>query len=244
MTALVDEDRAPSVIVLENVCGTLTSHGGKDFRSICKALCDGGYRFGALVVDAVLFVPQSRPRLLIIAVKREIPIPSALSVDRAGTLFHSRPLMSAFEKLPPKFKGNWIWWNLPVPAPRNAGLSDFIEECPRDVAWHKPSETRRLLGMMSDVNLNKVMSAKDKARRIVGTIYKRTRSDCNARKVQRAEVRFDNVAGCLRTPAGGSSRQLVIVVEGKEVRTRLISSREDGAPHGTFGRVHSSEQLQ
>jgi DNA (cytosine-5)-methyltransferase 1 len=44
--------------------------------------------------------------------------------------------------------------------------------------------------------------------------------------VQRAEVRFDDVAGCLRTPAGGSSRQTIIVVDGAKVRTRLISTRE------------------
>ena len=39
-------------------------------------------------------------------------------------------------------------------------------------------------------------------------------------------MRFDDIAGCLRTPAGGSSRQLVLVVEGRKVRSRLISSRE------------------
>lgn len=80
--------------------------------------------------------------------------------------------------------------------------------------------------MMSDVNLEKVRAAKQAGRRTVGTAYKRTRRDGTGRKVQRAEVRFDGVAGCLRTPAGGSSRQLVLVVEGREVRSRLISSRE------------------
>ena len=45
-------------------------------------------------------------------------------------------------------------------------------------------------------------------------------------KVQRAEIRFDDVAGCLRTPAGGSIRQVIIVVDGKKVRSRLISARE------------------
>ncbi len=39
-------------------------------------------------------------------------------------------------------------------------------------------------------------------------------------------MRFDDVAGCLRTPAGGSSRQLILVVEGQKVRSRLISGRE------------------
>jgi DNA (cytosine-5)-methyltransferase 1 len=45
-------------------------------------------------------------------------------------------------------------------------------------------------------------------------------------KVQRAEVRFDGLAGCLRTPRGGSSRQVIAVVEGGQVRTRLLTGRE------------------
>lgn len=61
---------------------------------------------------------------------------------------------------------------------------------------------------------------------MVGAIYKRTRLDENGYKIQRAEVRFDDVAGCLRTPSGGSSRQLILVVEGSKVRSRLISGRE------------------
>ena len=61
---------------------------------------------------------------------------------------------------------------------------------------------------------------------MVGAIYKRTRKDENGFKVQRAEIRFDDVAGCLRTPAGGSSRQLIMVVDGAKVKSRLISSRE------------------
>jgi len=55
----------------------------------------------------------------------------------------------------------------------------------------------------------------------IGTLYKRTRKgQC------RAEVRFDDVAGCLRTPSGGSSRQTIIVTDGGTVRTRLLSPRE------------------
>jgi DNA (cytosine-5)-methyltransferase 1 len=47
MKTLADEGRAPSLIVLENVCGVLTSHGGKDFAAIGAALARAGYRFGA-----------------------------------------------------------------------------------------------------------------------------------------------------------------------------------------------------
>ena len=226
MTALADESRAPAVIVLENVCGTLSSHGGKDFRAICKALRDGGYKFGALVIDAVHFVPQSRPRLLIIAVRADITIPDTLCETESGRVFHPRSLRNAFGRLPADLKEGWIWWRLPVPPVRNIGFSDFLEEHPRDVPWHTPLETRKLLGMMSDINLDKVRAAKREGRRIVGTVYKRTRRDETGRKVQRAEVRFDDIAGCLRTPAGGSSRQLVLVVQGRKVRSRLISSRE------------------
>lgn len=112
----------------------------------------------------------------------------------------------------------------------------MIEDDPADVDWHEPAETRRLLGMMSGVNLDKVRKARRAGGRAVGTIYKRTRRDAGGVRTQRAEVRFDGVAGCLRTPAGGSSRQLIMVVEGESVRTRLISGRETarlmGLPDG------------
>src|SRR5439155_2679056 len=62
-------------------------------------------------------------------------------------------------------------------------------------------------------------------RRIVGTIYKRTRPGDDGVRKQRAEVRFDQVAGCLRTPVGGSSRQSIVVVDGRTVRSRLLSPR-------------------
>ena len=226
MTALVAEGRAPSMIVVENVCGTLTSHSGKDFRAICRSLSNGGYRFGALIVDAVLFVPQSRPRLFIIALRRDVDLPETLAGDKPTGNFHPRMLRTAYRKLPKTLQNDWIWWRLDPPPPHNVEFADLVESEPNGVVWHTPKETRNLLAMMSALNLKKVRAAKQEDRRVVGTIYKRTRRDEVGRKVQRAEVRFDNIAGCLRTPAGGSSRQLVLVVQGRNVRSRLISSRE------------------
>ena len=66
---------------------------------------------------------------------------------------------------------------------------------------------------------------RDRGERIVGALYRRMRLE-DGRKVQRAEVRFDGLAGCLRTPRGGSSRQVLVVVEEGEVRTRLLTQRE------------------
>jgi DNA (cytosine-5)-methyltransferase 1 len=82
------------------------------------------------------------------------------------------------------------------------------------------------LSLMSPLNRKKVRKAKKLNRRIVGGIYKRTRRDENGERAQRAEVRFDDIAGCLRTPVGGSSRQSIIIVEGEKVRSRLLSPRE------------------
>jgi DNA (cytosine-5)-methyltransferase 1 len=79
---------------------------------------------------------------------------------------------------------------------------------------------------MSEVNHEKVEKAEKVGRRVVGAVYRRTRPDKQGVKRQRAEVRFDDIAGCLRTPAGGSSRQTILVVEGKTIRSRLLSPRE------------------
>jgi DNA (cytosine-5)-methyltransferase 1 len=225
MKALRQEGRAPSVIVLENVCGALTSHGGKDFVKICEALAKERYRFGALVIDAALFVPQSRPRLFIVAVREDVTVPSASTIKSASAVFHTRALVAAHERLPKALRDKWLWWNLPAPASRNTTLFDVIEEAPCDVAWHSAAETQALIAMMSDVNLAKVAEAKRARRKMVGTLYRRTRYH-SGEKIQRAEARFDEVAGCLRTPAGGSSRQYVLVVDKGMVRSRLMSARE------------------
>jgi DNA (cytosine-5)-methyltransferase 1 len=79
---------------------------------------------------------------------------------------------------------------------------------------------------MSPLNHKKVEQAKRMKIRMIGGVYKRTRIDEEGNRAQRAEVRFDDVAGCLRTPVGGSSRQSILIVEGEKVRSRLLSPRE------------------
>jgi DNA (cytosine-5)-methyltransferase 1 len=231
MKSLIDENRAPPMIVLENVSGTLTSHGGKDFTAICGALHDGGYRFGAMVIDAALFLPHSRPRLFIIAVRQEAgAFPAGLVQEAPHKTWHTATLKRAHAQLPDKLKRGWIWWSLTMPPAQTVSFADLVEENPASVEWNSAEQTRELLAMMSTLNREKVTEAQRISRRlgrqIVGCIYKRTREDESGVKVQRAEVRFDDVAGCLRTPAGGSSRQVILVVGPKTVRSRLISSRE------------------
>lgn len=220
------DNRAPRVIALENVCGTLTSHKGSDFAAIAEALSGAGYKIGGLVVDAADFVAQSRPRLFIIAAHSDIEIPISLVNDGPSSRFHTSALRTAQERLPDKVRGDWVWWSMPSAPRRTSRLADLIEDDPSSVEWHSADETKRLLSMMSAINMGKVAAASRQRKLLVGTVYKRTRLDESGNKVQRAEVRFDDVAGCLRTPAGGSSRQVILVVEGPTIRSRLLSSRE------------------
>lgn len=220
------DGRGPRLVVLENVCGTLTSHDGRDFAAISDALSRSGYRFGAIVVDAAMFVPQSRPRLFIVAVSGDVRIPKSLTAGSPLDPWHTKALKAAHEGLGASTKKNWIWWRLPLPEPRKQTLAQILENEPQDVRWHTPAETATLIGMMSGVNLKKLEAAKHSGKTVVGTVYKRTRFDTAGTKVQRAEIRFDGLAGCLRTSSGGSSRQLIVVVKGANVRSRLLSARE------------------
>jgi DNA (cytosine-5)-methyltransferase 1 len=225
MDGLVREKRAPRVIVLENVCGAITSHGGKDFAAIGKMLAATGYKFGAVVIDAVDFVPQSRPRLFIIGTL-SCAVPSHIVSEGPIASIHPAALIAAHNKLNALAMQRWVWWKLPAAAKSNATLSEVIEDEPTGVEWHTRAQTSALLAMMSRLNRKKVDEAKKSGGRVIGGVYKRTRPDEKGRKVQRAEVRFDEIAGCLRTPAGGSSRQSILVVEGSRVRSRLLSPRE------------------
>ena len=206
--------------------GILTSHGGNDFAAVGSAFTDLGYKFGALVLDAKMFVPQSRPRIFIIGVDSGVVFPPGVASEAPLQPWHVDALVSAYAKLSSAAKNHWVWWALPPPFVRQATLSDVVEETPSGVAWHSIAETERLLSMMSSANLKRVELARKTGKRFVGGVYRRTRKDEEGRKVQRAEVRFDNIAGCLRTPSGGSSRQLILLIENKKIRSRLLSPRE------------------
>ncbi|HEY2179794.1 MAG TPA: DNA (cytosine-5-)-methyltransferase [Caulobacteraceae bacterium] len=220
MRGLAAEGRAPGVIALENVCGALTSHGGRDFEAIAAAFTEAGYRLGALVIDAALFTPQSRPRLFLIGAHASLAIDPALLAAGPIPPFHTPALQRAAEGKA------LLWWNLPVPERRNQGLADLIEPSPAGVRWHSKAATRRLISLMSPANLAKLEAARRSGHRTIGTLYRRTRPDGKGARRQRAEARFDDISGCLRTPAGGSSRQVILVVDGEDVRSRLISPRE------------------
>ncbi len=211
--------RPVPIVVIENVAGTLTSNGGADFRLLFEIVAGSGYYAGALLIDAIHFVPQSRPRLFVIAVHESYRRPE---VGGPSGTWHGKRIRAAHAALPETLRRKWIWWSLPDPPPRRQRLADIVE---RDAPCHSPCETDRLLSLMAPQHLARVRAAEASGRAQVGTVYKRIRVE-DGRKVQRAEVRFDGVSGCLRTPAGGSSRQILIMIERGRVRTRLLTPRE------------------
>ncbi|MEO6062939.1 MAG: DNA cytosine methyltransferase [Thermoflexales bacterium] len=233
---MAGQKRAPVLVAIENVVGTLSSHGGRDFTAIIDTLSGIGYRVGALVIDAVHFVPQSRPRVFIVGQLDTLPIPAQLQLPGPDGIWHSGAVKRAYGCLPPPLQSRWVWWNVPEPQSTPAALTAIIEDEPASVPWNDSDQTAYLLSMMSPVNLAKVQSVAKLGTPVVGTVYRRTRKSPDGKRMQRAEVRFDNIAGCLRTPTGGSSRQTLLFVNGESIRSRLLSSREAarlmGLPEG------------
>ena len=233
MQGLRAEGRAPQTIVIENVTGLITSHGGQDFDAICDALAGAGYRYGAVVIDAAHFVPQSRERVFIVAIDSASAIPAAITATGPATVFHPPGLVKAMRRQ----KVSPIWFNLPVPPARNTMLVDLVEDkptgpFPQTGLWHPQAETDRLIKMMSAVNLAKLEEAGRTDQRRIGAFYKRMRPgkdgvDASGERTQHVEVRFDGVAGCLRKGStGGSSVQNLLIADGASVCSRRLSARE------------------
>jgi DNA (cytosine-5)-methyltransferase 1 len=226
MNDLAKDNRKVPIIVLENVVGAITANGGQDFISLLKELSSSGYSFAPIVFDAIKLVPQSRPRLFIVAFDARIPLPKNIVADGPQAAWHPNGLVNVYNRLSPQLKTKWNWLSIQEPPVRESSLKDIVEQHPLSVSWHNSEETQRVLGQMSKAHRSKIQEYEKNKKNFVGTIYRRTRLDENGHKVQRAEVRFDGSGGCLRTPGGGSSRQMVIVVDKGAVKTRLLSSRE------------------
>lgn len=214
------------VVVLENVVGTISSRNGQDFRVLLEALHKTGYSFGPLVMNAAQFVPQSRPRLFIVAVHSSCHISTEYAKQTPDPLWHPKSLVAAYGVLPKHLKEKWLWWNLPYPAPREQGLLDvLLDDDDPELEWHSQTETDRLIQLMNPRHREALEKAKLSKKRRVGAIYRRIRS-VDGVKSQFAEMRLDDVSGCLRTGSGGSSKQFLLIVEGKTIRSRRLAARE------------------
>lgn len=213
------ESLRPRMVLLENVVGFLTSHGGGDFRSALMAMNRLGYVVDAFVLDAASFVPQSRQRLFVVGTRSN----TTAVRERLPKFFES-------ELRPPQladfiFANSEIAWairDLPSPPKRDVRLADILDDLPPDDAlWWSEDRSTYLLSQMSDKHrrIAEDMIGGDEI--TAGTVFRRVR---NGRSM--AELRNDGVAGCLRTPKGGSGRQILFVAGRGNYRVRLLSARE------------------
>lgn len=202
---VIDEmPERPKVLVAENVTGLVSLGGGKDYRVLHKALVERGYRAGAVLLNASRFVPQSRPRIFVIAVDQQVSIPEKLLAD-GPTWLHNEALRSLGEGLP-----SWLWWNVLEPAPLTVSFADIAD---KDALYEK----KGTIDLIPQRHIDKLRNSPDG----LYTAYRRTRDG-----KQSLELRFDGIAGCLRTPNGGSSRQFVVKKQGSDLSIRLITARE------------------
>lgn len=208
---VMDEmEQPPRIVVAENVVGLVSASRGKHYVALHEALSARGFRVGAVVLDAVRWIPQSRPRVFVIGVVSP-SLPDHL-VSEGPTWCHSSAL-----KQVSRCVEDFVWWTLPEPRATRVGLADLIDY---GAAAHSRENSQRNLQLIPPHHRTRMESIVN-SRPAVFPGYKRTRE---GRQV--LELRFDNVAGCLRTPEGGSSRQYVVIYKDGRFSTRLLTVQE------------------
>ena len=214
-------DGKPPLVLLENVAGFLTSHAGADFKDALLALNKLGYRVDAMILDASRFVPQSRQRLFVIGIDRKYL--DAEEIHEQLQFFESDVRPKALADFILKHK-EIDWHNRPLPPQphRTNSLKDILEDIPHDSSlWWSKERTEYLYNQMSPRHkevANKMINAIAFS---YGTVFRRVRYGTSM-----AELRTDGIAGCLRTPRGGSGRQILFKAGNGQYFARLLTPRE------------------
>lgn len=230
MKRLRDLGRLPKAVLVENVIGFLSSHDGKFFRIALQEISDLGYFLDAFVVDAKHFTPQSRPRLFIVGFQYP-PIPSRTDqrhlLSQTSLFELPKPLGSSVRPVrllhnlgTTKLRTGWVPLCLPPPPPVNRSLREEIDTDDSQDWWGE-SRVRKHLAEMEPRHIGRMRELRSAKDLSIGTIYRRVREGRS-----RSEVRTDGLAGCLRTPRGGSSKQIVFVAGEGRIRMRWMSPRE------------------
>lgn len=211
---------APPLVLVENVPGWLSSNNGADFRVTVSALNKLGYACDVFILDALRFVPQSRKRVFLVGSKMQEPL-----VNLAPLLARPATLTSARLKQAIADNNDLHWMHVDIPTPppmKKSGLSKIIEDMDEvDGRWWSEQETQRHLDMMAPAHRERVNELIERDDFSYRTFYRRRRHG-----QQRAEVRRDDVAGCLRTAIGGSSKQSVLKAGRGTIKMRTMTPRE------------------
>lgn len=207
-------DQRPATVAAENVVGLATSHGGDDLRAAIRSLNDLGYSCDVITLDARRFVPQSRPRLFVIGSLepvQEADEPNlALRPEWLDTFFADDSLVTHRAALP-----------MPPPV-KNTGFTAAAERLgPGNSHWWNETRSAAFLDSLSEIQRERVDTLTHAKKVTYRTAYRRTRGG-----VAVWEVRADDIAGCLRTARGGSSKQAVVRLGNGTVKVRWMTPSE------------------
>lgn len=213
-------DSAPPFLLIENVPGWLYSNKGNDFRLTVQALNELGYTCDVFILDALRFTPQSRLRVFLVGAKH----PARRTTVE---LILTRPKSLLSDQLRRSIIANkdlqWFYNDIPEPPSLNTkGLSKIIESLSdSDDRWWSDADVKRHLEMMNEPHRKRVDELARGNRFSYRTFFRRRRDGR-----QRAEVRDDDLSGCLRTAVGGSGKQFLIRAGRGAIKMRAMTARE------------------
>jgi len=221
MESLGGPGKAPFVLV-ENVEGLLTSGGGRDLSGALRALNEVGYATDMLLINAAHFVPQSRVRLFIIGVLNLAAQDEPELDERLAESSNARgPKIRGFIRNHPDI--NWFLRDVPnLPKPTLI-LPDIID---KSAEWWPKERTEYLFSQMFDRHKREVKRLMQLRSWSYRTVFRRMRLREGSKR-STAELRTDGIAGCLRTPKGGSARQIVIRAGKGRFEARLLNAKEN-----------------
>lgn len=235
MGELRTKGRQPRVVALENVNGLATSHGGDDMAALIKELNKLGYSVDVIAMDARRFVAQSRPRIFIVGAL-DVPAEQDETINdyRPEWLQHiyADKLLRTHRAVLPE-----------LPALMTDGLQAYIEQMSAgDERWWDEERSGRFLNSLSEIQDERLQELKKSREVVYRTAYRRTRGGKPT-----WEIRADGIAGCLRTPGGGSSKQAVVKVESGKIQVRWMTAKEYanlmGAPNYNLNGLRNNQIL-
>lgn len=208
------DDRRPTAAVLENVIGLASSNNGDDLRAVIEEFNTLGYACDALALDARRWLPQSRPRMFVIAMRGNIPhdapLSSSLRPDSLSWIHADESLRTFVAPLPD------------VPELKTSGFTAIVEDMSdEDPRWWDEERVAKFMSSLTPIQEERIKDLRELPGLNARTAYRRTRNG-----VPRWEVRPDDIAGCLRTARGGSSIQAVVVSRNGQIRVRHMTGLE------------------
>lgn len=233
LAAEMPPESKPRFLFFENVVGLLSSRAGEDLRALVRAINALGYGVDMMRVNAMYFSPQSRARLFLIATRLNDPAAPSRADPRQLVVSDARPAMilRAMREAPDLI---WHARELPELPERTITLEGVCEAIPADSPrWWSRTRVDYFRAQIHPNHVARAESLQRGAGAIHVTAFRRVRL-CGGVKRSVAEIRFDGLAGCLRTPKGGSAKQILVELGDGAMRVRHLTARECMRLQGVF----------